>query len=271
MSGIKPNCFSYFHSQPQQKHSTVCYVHPTLEGKHWRLTSAATLASKGPKPSSFVDVLHSWGNMWLWEHMSIHEGLEWLQHAILEGTLVAVTDGSYIRELCPNLCSAAFVLECSSSRGRIWGSFSKAQEVANAYRGKLLGLMAIHLILLSINKVHPQLPGSVEVVSDCLGALKRTAHLPLYRIPTRCRHSDILKTVPVHCCNLSFILHYLHVKAHQDNNTAFVKLSRKSQLNCICNHAAKVQIAIDGLEALKPGRIFPLEPIAMSKGFVKSG
>ena len=67
-------------------------------------------------------------------------------------------------------------------------SFLETQEVANAYRGKLLGLMAIHLILLSINKVHPQLSGSDEVVSDCLEALKRTAHLPLYRIPTRCRH-----------------------------------------------------------------------------------
>ena len=198
--------------------------------------------------------------------MSIHGGVEWLQHAILEGTLVAVTDGSYIHELYPNLCSAAFVRECSSSHGQIWGSFSEAQEVANAYRGELLGLMAIHLILLSINKVHPQLPGSAKIVSDCLGALKRTAHLPPHRIPTRCRHSDILKTILVHCCDLSFTLHYLHVKAHQDDNAAFVKLSGKSQLNCICDHAAKVQIAIDGLEASKPGRMSPLEPIAIFVG-----
>jgi hypothetical protein len=49
-------------------------------------------------------------------YMLIHSGVEWLQHAILEGALVAVTDGSYIRELYPNLCSAAFILECSSSR-----------------------------------------------------------------------------------------------------------------------------------------------------------
>ena len=36
-------------------------------------------------------------------------------------------------------------------------------------RGKRL--MAIHLILLSANKIHGNLVGSVEVVSDCLGAL----------------------------------------------------------------------------------------------------
>ena len=53
--------------------------------------------------------------------------------------------------------------------------------------------MAVHLILLSVNKIHPRLSGRVEVVSDCLGALKRVSHLPPYHIPSRCHHSDILK------------------------------------------------------------------------------
>jgi hypothetical protein len=43
--------------------------------------------------------------------------------------------------------------------------------VTNAYQGELLGLMAIHLIVLSANKIHGALVGSAEVVSDCLGAL----------------------------------------------------------------------------------------------------
>jgi hypothetical protein len=44
--------------------------------------------------------------------------------------------------------------------------------VASANRGELLGLMTIHLILLSMNKLHRNLSGSVEIISDCLGALK---------------------------------------------------------------------------------------------------
>ena len=94
-------------------------------------------------------------------------GTEWIQHSIIDGSLVAVTDGSYIRELYPNLCSAAFVIECAKGRGRIAGSFSERLDVANAYRGELLGLMAIHLILLSVNTVHPKLKGEVKIVSDC--------------------------------------------------------------------------------------------------------
>jgi hypothetical protein len=61
-------------------------------------------------PHSFVEVLQSWGNTLLWEHMTVHGGVKWLEHAIAEGTLVAVADGSFIRELYPNLCSTAFVL-----------------------------------------------------------------------------------------------------------------------------------------------------------------
>jgi hypothetical protein len=217
-------------------------------------------------PCTFVDVLELWGNTWLWEHMTVRGGVEWLKHTILEGLLVAVTDGSYIRELFPNLCSAAFVLECSKGHGRVYGLFSEALLVANTYRGEMLGLMAIHLILLSVNTISLQLLGSVKVMSDCLGALKRVMYLPPYRIPLRCRHSDILKTILVHCRRLTFTMYYSHVKAHQDNKDSFSKLSRKAHLNCICDHAAKVQIAADGIEVVTPCRIFPLEIIGLFVG-----
>mmetsp|Transcript_35773 Transcript_35773/g.73112 ORF Transcript_35773/g.73112 Transcript_35773/m.73112 type:complete len:103 (-) Transcript_35773:1065-1373(-) len=62
-----------------------------------------------------------------------------------------------------------------------------------AYRGELLGLLAIHLILLAVNKLSPSLSGSTQIYSDCLGALHNVEHLPPHRIPSSCRHSDILK------------------------------------------------------------------------------
>ncbi len=121
-----------------------------------------------------------------------------MEKSIFNGTMVTVTDGSYIRELYPTLCSAAFVLGYCKGCGREVGSFSEALLVANAYRGELLGLMAIHLILLSINKIQQNLGGSVEIVSDCFEALKQVTYLPPYRISSRCPHSDILKTILVH-------------------------------------------------------------------------
>ncbi len=142
----------------------------------------------------FLEVLEAWGNTWLWEHMKVAGGVTWVHESIAQGTLIAVTDGSYIRELFPHICLAAFVLECSHRCGRIFRSFSESLRVANACRGELLGLMAIHLILLSVNKIHQNLGGSIKIVSDCLGALNRVTYLPPYHISSRCHHSDILKT-----------------------------------------------------------------------------
>lgn len=83
--------------------------------------------------------------------------MQWLE-AIREGTCTAVTDGSYIRELYPDMCSCTFVLECTRGRGRVFGAFPEQSKRACACRGQLLGLMAIHLILLAVNKLEKQLP-----------------------------------------------------------------------------------------------------------------
>jgi hypothetical protein len=135
--------------------------------------------------------------------------------------------------------------------------------VANAYRGELLGLMAIHLISLSINKINCNLSGGVEIMLDCLGALKQVTSLPQFRIPSCCRHSVALKILLVNCRELSFTLYYSHVKAHQDDNKLFKNLSRKAQLTCICNHTAKQKIVINGKEGPTTGWMFPLKPIGV--------
>ena len=140
---------------------------------------------------------------------------------IQDNSLVAVADGSYIRQMYPDLCAAAFVLECKKGQGRIIGSFSEESIAANAYWGELLGIMAVHLILVSVNRLNSLLASSVEVVSDCLGVLSRVVNLPPYPIPSRCKHSDILKNILVNCRNLSFSVHFSHIKAHQDDRTSF--------------------------------------------------
>ncbi len=78
-------------------------------------------------------------------------------------------------------------------------SFPEDTVAACTYCGELLGLMAIHLILLAANKVRPDLEGSIEIHSDCVGVLEKVSNLPSNRTPTQCGHSDILKNVMVNC------------------------------------------------------------------------
>ncbi len=102
--------------------------------------------------------------------------------------------------------------------------------------------MAIHLVLLAVNTVSPGLAGHVKIYLDCLGALGWITELPPYCIPTRCRHSDILKTILVNCGGLSFHREYIHIAAHQDNHMRWEELLHKAQLNAACNAGAKAKL-----------------------------
>ena len=85
--------------------------------------------------------------MWMWKSLRILGNDGWLERAIERRTMVVVTDGSYMREMYPNVCSAAFILECREGSGQIMGSFAEASTHANAYRGELMRVKARHLIL----------------------------------------------------------------------------------------------------------------------------
>jgi hypothetical protein len=226
-------------------------------------------------PETFLDVLDDWGCTWLWEKLRVSgakgtglnltsaTGFDWIFQAIEDESLVGVTDGSYFKQFYPHLCSAAVVLECSKGRGRLILSFADHCLQANAYRGELMGLMALHLLLLSFNKVKLSLGGSVHIYSDCMGALNKVEHLPPQCIPSKCRHSDILKNIMVNCSSLSFKRLFSHVKAHQDELDNFGNLDRPAQLNCVCDGEVKQTIFQSDLTNLPPQQAFPLEAITL--------
>ena len=145
----------------------------------------------------------------------------------------------------------------------MFGFFPECSQDVNVYRGELMGLMAIHLILLAANKVWLSLRGRAVIYSDCLGALGRVSNLPPHLIPTKFRHSDILKNILVNCTSLSFTLAYSHVKAHQDDHEEFSNLPRPAQLNVYCDGMAKNIIWGFSGEQFPKQNCFPLERISV--------
>ena len=232
----------------------------------YKIMSFTTMPPQVAHPETFLEVLEEWGSMWMWKDMRLTGDDSWLAEAISDNSLVAVTDGSYMRSLYPNMNSCAFILECSKGRGRLTGSFSEQTIAACSYRGELLGLMAIHLILLSVNRVNPNLRGSAHIYSDCLGALDKIRNLPPHRIPSKCRHSDVLKNVMIHCSSLSFTRLYSHVSAHQDDRTRWENLSREEQLNCAADFGAKRVLLSLEADRLPRQQKFPLEAVCVWAG-----
>ena len=99
--------------------------------------------------------------------------------------------------------------------------------------------------------------------SDCLGALGRMENLPLHRISSQCRHSDILKNILVNCTSLTFVLKYKYAKAYQDDHDQCGVLERPFQLNCVCDGMAKGVVWGLAQEVYPNQKTFPLEPLAI--------
>ena len=230
------------------------------------ICSFAPAAPTSEPPQSFLDVISGWGYDWLWDNLRLVGPTDWLAKAIKDGTCIRVTDGSYMRELRKDICSAAFFFESTDRECKLVGSFAEVADDANAYRGELLGLMALYLILLAVNTVHPALDGLVTLHSDCLGALSRVATLPPGRVPAACQHADVLKCILNACSQLTFCRKYEHVEAHQDDDTAFHLLSRASQLNCAVDTGVKQELVTAIMEEHALQHAFPQEPITCFAG-----
>lgn len=220
-----------------------------------------------PPPTNFVESLRTAEGNWMWDDLTIVGDENWIVDAIESSTVRAVTDGSYMEDLFPDVCSAAFILESTEGKGTITGSFTERSAVACAYRGETLGLMAIHLILAGVALTSPDLnTGSVEIHSDCKGALGMVEDIPSPRIPTRCKHSDVLKNILINCENLPFDCRFHHVKAHQDDSIAFHLLDRPSQLNVMMDTKAKLAIQSLHADTIRPQRVLPKEAITIFAG-----
>jgi len=89
----------------------------------WSITGHSDCAPSKPQSSDFREVLLDWEHTLLWEDFCMVGDAGWIADAIRDNTLITVTDGSYMKEIHPHLCSAAYILEYSLGRGRIVGAF----------------------------------------------------------------------------------------------------------------------------------------------------
>lgn len=130
----------------------------------------------------------------------------------------------------------------SSGIRTVTGVFAEQTATANTYRGELLGLMAVHLLLLSVNKVNPSLSEESRIISDCLGALKKVNDLPLIgshpdvTIPTFLRTSWFTARI---CPSKEYSLTLEHIKATKwpftyfpENHSLMKAVMPKQSGNC---------------------------------------
>ena len=168
---------------------------------------------------------------------------------------MCVTNGSYNKQVAPDVCSAGWAMAWTQTKRQILGTLIERSKYAGSYRGELVGMLSIQLFLLVVKEYHNTIPDGNEVCCDNKGALF-TFEKKFKRVPTSKTKTDVLRVLRTinSRTKSNFVQH--HMKAHQDKYTRFIDLSYEAQLNCYCNNLAKEEIEeyrINMLEAEEEG------------------
>ena len=114
------------------------------------------LAISPTQPDDFWTFLRSWGGELMWETTEDEsQDLTWLVDALRNDTALLVTDGSFdVKKKAPHTSGAGWLNCCTRSHKMLRGSFYETSPSASAYRGELLGLVALHTLSLALTKYY---------------------------------------------------------------------------------------------------------------------
>ena len=122
----------------------------------------------------------------------INEGsnLDWVVTALTNGTAISVTDGSYKKDIAPDVSGAGWVIHCTQSKLKLKGSFYERSPDTGSYRGELMGLTALHLMILALEQFYRIPAAKTKVCCDSEGALFKASESSK-RVPTGSKHADL--------------------------------------------------------------------------------
>ena len=130
------------------------------------------------------------------------------------------------------------MIACRKSRKTLSGSFSEWSLSANAYRGELLGLVALHTLVLQICRYYHLTKARGKIICDSKSALKESSQRR-QRIRPGVPQGDIFLALrSIHQEMPGSDLTYEWVKSHQDSRLPWRCLTLEEQLNTTCDTLA---------------------------------
>jgi len=148
-----------------------------------------------------------------------------------------------MKEISPDFATAAWLLEDSlfPQNNLCHGitHVSGPPSEANAYRAELQGLHSLLMAIKGLCSFHQIATGSIIVGCDNQGALHQ-AQQTQELTPCSTVHADLIRAIcRIRRSLLGIIIHFQHVKGHQDDHTSISSLPHLAQLNFLADHLAK--------------------------------
>jgi ribonuclease HI len=187
----------------------------------------------------FWEAMQAGGGHWMWDYVSDKESDPlWLKEALKQGSAILATDGSYSRTKGPHVSGAGWVIACRKTHRLLKGSFYENSRDASPYRGELLGLVALHTIILQICKYYNLQLVRGKIICNSKLALNQSSK-QYRRVSAGTPQADLFRALrSIHQEIPSAELQYEWVKSHQDECLPWRCLTLEEQLNTTCDTLA---------------------------------
>ena len=234
------------------------------ESDGWQVTllSTAPVPRVPDETQTFLQTLYSWPNQSLWKYFKCDGDGEWIGRAISNNTLSFVHDGSYMRQVAPKLCSAAFVLSCSRTGFQASGTLVERCDSADNYRAEALGAAAGLLVIKAATSKRRRYLSILKAHCDNMGIVKH-GNAAESSCPDRQVQADLITLIKKIIRGLPCQLQYEHVFGHQDEILRWDQLSLPEKLNVLCDSLAKRALMAGIVNRDYITNTFPFEDIIL--------
>ena len=140
----------------------------------------------------------------MWEYIQKKEAdTVWLRYALINRTLIGITDSYYDRHKVKSCSGLGWILVCTASKRTLRGSFYEVSAVAaGAYCGKLLGLVALHTLILALANYYNLQSVSGKICCDNISALNQ-ASKTRKQVKSGIKHSDLQRAIRTYKCKVT--------------------------------------------------------------------
>ena len=222
-----------------------------------------------PKIKSFMDNIKNDSNQSLWRTLKCDGDGSWISRGLLTGSLLVAHDGSYQKDISSEICSAAVMILCTTTKQTCTCTIAEHSPSASSYRGEILGAIIAQLILRA---------ASIEVIGpfpvlyeDCdNNGVVLHGNKYMNPLPTTQKQADVLRVMKRLIAQHTFTIKFLYVQSHTDDSKKIRDCSTKERMNIIVDHLAKSALTSANSSGTYFDGVFPYEDFTVTMRGVKT-
>ncbi len=174
----------------------------------------------------------------MWVSLNYSGDGSWILDGMLAQSLIIIHDGSYMKEISPDICSAATMIYCLITWYWCKCTWAERSASSESYREEILGKIMTQLILNAASSSYKVCINPVVVNCDNNGVMSH-GNTPLRSLPTNQPQAYVLCVFKHLVLIQPFPVELKYVQSHADKTKKWQDCTLKEWINIKVDRLAK--------------------------------